>query len=284
MQYVHVNNEMSVFFQHPYSTGLPPPPTGYDNINELTDQFCELTLAVNKKPNKRPPSTYLCHLCFTKGHFIRDCPQVNYVIMLNPPPPPHPPPHTHASSSKMRNLAFQKSWNKNKWLWIWITAMHWKWSGNKTIKLAWHLVPHIAPPPPRRITHYRYCRFLIWQKFFGFLQQVLWCLHWYRLFWAGMIQRECHVFLITAVCVCTPHTPPHTCSPVSYYQLFVPYRWYRNRAVYITTFIPWRLCVYHHHVIPKLSSLVILAHQQHTGTWCIKQLCFMCSKSFTGLL
>ena len=88
MQYVHVKNEMSVFFQHPYSTGLPPPPAGYDNINELTDQFCELTLAVNKKPNKRPPSTYLCHLCFTKGHFIRDCPQVNYVIMLNPPPPP----------------------------------------------------------------------------------------------------------------------------------------------------------------------------------------------------
>ena len=24
--------------------------------------------------------------------------------------------------------------------------MHWKWSGNKTIKLAWHLVPHIPPP------------------------------------------------------------------------------------------------------------------------------------------
>lgn len=24
---------------------------------------------------KKPPSTYLCHLCFQKGHFIKDCPQ-----------------------------------------------------------------------------------------------------------------------------------------------------------------------------------------------------------------
>jgi len=23
-----------------------------------------------------PPSDYLCHLCFHKGHFIKDCPQV----------------------------------------------------------------------------------------------------------------------------------------------------------------------------------------------------------------
>ncbi|EDO40865.1 predicted protein, partial [Nematostella vectensis] len=27
-----------------------------------------------KKP-KRPPEGYLCHLCFCKGHYIKDCPQ-----------------------------------------------------------------------------------------------------------------------------------------------------------------------------------------------------------------
>ncbi|XP_048761558.1 zinc finger CCHC domain-containing protein 24-like isoform X4 [Ostrea edulis] len=58
---------------HPYATGLSA--AGYDSINDLADQFCELSLSVDRKPSKRPPSTYLCHLCFTKGHFIRDCPQ-----------------------------------------------------------------------------------------------------------------------------------------------------------------------------------------------------------------
>ncbi|XP_076757555.1 zinc finger CCHC domain-containing protein 24 [Xylocopa sonorina] len=45
-----------------------------DNIGELTDHFTELTL-LDRKPTKRPPSSYLCHLCFKKGHYIKDCPQ-----------------------------------------------------------------------------------------------------------------------------------------------------------------------------------------------------------------
>ncbi|KAH3863675.1 zinc finger CCHC domain-containing protein 24-like [Dreissena polymorpha] len=43
-------------------------------MSDLTDQFSDLCLSV-PKPSKRPPSTYLCHLCFTKGHYIKDCPQ-----------------------------------------------------------------------------------------------------------------------------------------------------------------------------------------------------------------
>lgn len=46
----------------------------YGSVNDLADQFSDLCLSL-PKPSKRPPSTYLCHLCFTKGHFIKDCPQ-----------------------------------------------------------------------------------------------------------------------------------------------------------------------------------------------------------------
>lgn len=31
----------------------------------------------NQKYSKIPPANYLCHLCFKKGHYIRDCPQVS---------------------------------------------------------------------------------------------------------------------------------------------------------------------------------------------------------------
>ncbi|KAJ8313217.1 hypothetical protein KUTeg_009229, partial [Tegillarca granosa] len=47
----------------------------YGSINDLADQFSDLSLSIDRKPSKRPPSTYLCHLCFTKGHYIKDCPQ-----------------------------------------------------------------------------------------------------------------------------------------------------------------------------------------------------------------
>lgn len=46
-----------------------------ESIADLAEHFNELALA-DRKPVKRPPSTYLCHLCFKKGHYIKDCPQV----------------------------------------------------------------------------------------------------------------------------------------------------------------------------------------------------------------
>lgn len=45
-----------------------------DNIGELADRFTELAL-LDRKSTKRPPPSYLCHLCFRKGHYIKDCPQ-----------------------------------------------------------------------------------------------------------------------------------------------------------------------------------------------------------------
>ena len=54
-------------------------------ITELTEQFADLCLdkklhsaSVLGPGARRPPPNYLCHLCFSKGHFIRDCPQVSH--------------------------------------------------------------------------------------------------------------------------------------------------------------------------------------------------------------
>ncbi|XP_043280721.1 zinc finger CCHC domain-containing protein 24-like isoform X2 [Venturia canescens] len=44
------------------------------SIGDLADHFNELGI-LDRKPVKRPPATYLCHLCFKKGHYIKDCPQ-----------------------------------------------------------------------------------------------------------------------------------------------------------------------------------------------------------------
>lgn len=39
-----------------------------------------LLLQKQRKRPKRPPEGYLCHLCFCKGHYIKDCPQVGNVL------------------------------------------------------------------------------------------------------------------------------------------------------------------------------------------------------------
>ncbi|XP_058841016.1 zinc finger CCHC domain-containing protein 24 isoform X2 [Acipenser ruthenus] len=47
-----------------------------DGLSSLTDHFSDLSLSSEpRKPSKRPPPNYLCHLCFNKGHYIKDCPQ-----------------------------------------------------------------------------------------------------------------------------------------------------------------------------------------------------------------
>ncbi|KAA0193771.1 hypothetical protein HAZT_HAZT006105 [Hyalella azteca] len=43
---------------------------------ELTEQLSELSLAYDRKNKIRKlPPNYLCHLCFKKGHHIKECPQ-----------------------------------------------------------------------------------------------------------------------------------------------------------------------------------------------------------------
>lgn len=51
-----------------------------DGLSSLADYFSDLSLSAEaRKPSKRPPPNYLCHLCFNKGHYIKDCPQVSDV-------------------------------------------------------------------------------------------------------------------------------------------------------------------------------------------------------------
>ncbi|XP_071544764.1 uncharacterized protein [Panulirus ornatus] len=48
----------------------------HGSIGELADQLSELTLGLDKKAKGRKlPPNYLCHLCFKKGHHIKECPQ-----------------------------------------------------------------------------------------------------------------------------------------------------------------------------------------------------------------
>lgn len=54
-----------------------------DGLSSLADHFSDLSLSPEtRKPSKRPPPNYLCHLCFNKGHYIKDCPQVSQSVML----------------------------------------------------------------------------------------------------------------------------------------------------------------------------------------------------------
>ncbi|XP_062831935.1 zinc finger CCHC domain-containing protein 24 isoform X2 [Anolis carolinensis] len=47
-----------------------------DGLSSLTEHFSDISLSSEaRKPSKRPPPNYLCHLCFNKGHYIKDCPQ-----------------------------------------------------------------------------------------------------------------------------------------------------------------------------------------------------------------
>ncbi|KAK2098213.1 hypothetical protein P7K49_023664 [Saguinus oedipus] len=51
------------------------------NLSDLTLTF------EARKASKRPPPNYLCHLCFNKGHYIKDCPQYGGALSLwNPTP------------------------------------------------------------------------------------------------------------------------------------------------------------------------------------------------------
>jgi Zinc knuckle len=75
----------------------PFDPTGNDVMADIQNQLRELSLcdvidaggsvagsmqSGRYRCAKKPPSTYLCHLCFQKGHFIKDCPQVYHLVRL----------------------------------------------------------------------------------------------------------------------------------------------------------------------------------------------------------
>ncbi|XP_022917155.1 zinc finger CCHC domain-containing protein 24-like [Onthophagus taurus] len=65
----------------PVWNSYPTPQYNYSIYNnnadicELTEQLSDLNLNHSNRPTKRPPATYMCHLCFQKGHYIKDCPK-----------------------------------------------------------------------------------------------------------------------------------------------------------------------------------------------------------------
>ncbi|XP_068709026.1 zinc finger CCHC domain-containing protein 24-like [Montipora capricornis] len=46
-----------------------------DELSNLALTLQNTLLLKQRKRPKRPPEGYLCHLCFCKGHYIKDCPQ-----------------------------------------------------------------------------------------------------------------------------------------------------------------------------------------------------------------
>lgn len=70
-----------------YGRQLPSPygSIGDGSVGDLTDHFSDLSITMDRKAGKRPPPSYLCHLCFMKGHYIKDCPQVGPTFILNIP-------------------------------------------------------------------------------------------------------------------------------------------------------------------------------------------------------
>uniref|UniRef100_A0A672PHZ9 Zinc finger CCHC-type containing 24 n=1 Tax=Sinocyclocheilus grahami TaxID=75366 RepID=A0A672PHZ9_SINGR len=47
----------------------------FSGLSLLTDSFSDLLLTSEpRKPCRKPPPNYLCHLSFNKGHYIKECP------------------------------------------------------------------------------------------------------------------------------------------------------------------------------------------------------------------
>jgi Zinc knuckle len=57
---------------------------GYSNVDDVVEDLDRLLdeLRVGKRKSL-PPEDYLCHVCFQKGHYIKDCPQVHCRFLLH---------------------------------------------------------------------------------------------------------------------------------------------------------------------------------------------------------
>ncbi|XP_077506142.1 zinc finger CCHC domain-containing protein 24-like [Amblyomma americanum] len=67
-------NAYATGYPNGYSEGYCTEYTGAP-FPDLADQFSELSLGADPRAARKPPPNYLCHLCFCKGHYIKDCPQ-----------------------------------------------------------------------------------------------------------------------------------------------------------------------------------------------------------------
>lgn len=69
-----------------YSSPLGSLNNMVEDLSSFVDHFSDLSLSSHSlKASKCPPPSYLCHLCFNKGHYIKNCPQVRdtYVTLIS---------------------------------------------------------------------------------------------------------------------------------------------------------------------------------------------------------
>ncbi|CAH1116094.1 unnamed protein product [Phaedon cochleariae] len=70
-------NTFSTAQQYPFNVYSPY--YSSDPLADIIDQFADLAVDGRQQPptqlKRPPPAAYLCHLCFRKGHYIKDCPQ-----------------------------------------------------------------------------------------------------------------------------------------------------------------------------------------------------------------
>lgn len=65
----------------------PPSSSSYDSSLsgslspvDLGFEYAEAAMLQRQRRARKPPDGYLCHLCFCKGHYIKDCPEVCTII------------------------------------------------------------------------------------------------------------------------------------------------------------------------------------------------------------
>ncbi|XP_011150074.1 zinc finger CCHC domain-containing protein 24-like [Harpegnathos saltator] len=105
-----------------------------DSMADLTEQFTELTVA-DRRRAKRPPPAYLCHLCFRKGHYIKDCPQAR----------PRGEGLTPYQGKKRCFGEYKCPKCKRKWM----SSNSWANMGQECIKCHINVYPHKQRPPEK---------------------------------------------------------------------------------------------------------------------------------------
>lgn len=110
-------------------------PNGYPNgyalggpVLDLADHFSDLSIGFDSKLARKPPTNYLCHLCFCKGHYIKDCPQAR----------PKGEGLTPYQGKKRCFGEYKCPKCKRKWM----SGNSWANMGQKCIKCAINVYPH----------------------------------------------------------------------------------------------------------------------------------------------